>query len=182
MNLQEIYSKWSSNGDDCGFGDKGTVHNYIESYNELLSPYQNQSNVLEIGLANGHSLEMWFEFFQNSNIYGIDITDQGIKHLIKDPRFSIVIGDACNTNTFDNFKDIKFDVVIDDGSHILEHQIKTFDILKNRMKEGGIYIIEDVTNLDEVRHIFQQLHTNCEIRDTRDVKDRYDDVLIIYKF
>jgi len=37
------------------------------------------------------------------------------------------------------------DIIIDDGSHVPEHQINTFNFLFDKMlKNGGIYIIEDI--------------------------------------
>jgi hypothetical protein len=75
-----------------------------------------------------------------------------------------------------------FDVLIDDGSHRLADQLSTFQIFKNRIKPGGIYIIEDVVELDRVKNIFLGLHNNVEIIDNRHIKDRHDDVLIVYKF
>ena len=35
------------------------------------------------------------------------------------------------------------DIIIDDGSHINEHVIKTFNLLFPKLKDGGIYVIED---------------------------------------
>ena len=39
----------------------------------------------------------------------------------------------------------KFDVIIDDGSHIPWHQIFTLEtIFDTFLKDGGVYIIEDI--------------------------------------
>ena len=78
--------------------------------------------------------------------------------------------------------DYKFDYIIDDGSHMEQDQIKTFQMLKPFMKEGGVYIIEDILALDQNAHRFRALHHNCEIVDLRKQKGRFDDVLIIYRF
>ena len=80
--LEEIYSQFSQNR-DCGHGDKGTTHSYIESYDRLLSPYRDKKiNFLEIGLAYGESLEMWWEYFggmdSKASIYGVDRTSSQI--------------------------------------------------------------------------------------------------------
>ena len=37
----------------------------------------------------------------------------------------------------------EIDVIIDDGSHINEHVIETFNLLFPKLKDGGIYVIED---------------------------------------
>ncbi|MDA9821055.1 hypothetical protein N9C56_00790 [Paracoccaceae bacterium] len=39
---------------------------------------------------------------------------------------------------------IKFDVILDDGSHVPEHQILTINKLWDLVEPGGIYIIEDI--------------------------------------
>jgi hypothetical protein len=50
------------------------------------------------------------------------------------------------------------------------------------MNAGGIFIIEDVDCLDKKRDEFIKLHSNCEIIDNRSILNRYDDVLIVYRF
>ena len=50
------------------------------------------------------------------------------------------------------------------------------------MKTNGIYIIEDIQNLDSTIDRYKELHNNVEIIDNRHIKNRVDDVLVIYKF
>lgn len=178
--LQEIYSSHTS---PEGHGDKGTAHSYIDVYAELLESYRDNSNILEIGMYYGQSLEMWEKYFTNSNIYGIDIHDRIPSHVKKNCDFTPIIGDATNSDILNKLpNDMTFDVIIDDGSHRLNDQVMTFEIFKSRMKPGGIYIIEDIQNLDRDKKIFLGLHENVEIIDRRSVKGRYDDILIVYKF
>ena len=37
-----------------------------------------------------------------------------------------------------------FDIIIDDGSHKMNHQQISFDVLFPHLKSGGIYVIEDL--------------------------------------
>ena len=37
----------------------------------------------------------------------------------------------------------ELDIIIDDGSHINEHVIRTFQYLFPKLKSGGIYVVED---------------------------------------
>lgn len=178
--LNEIYKKWSFVD---GHGDKGTAHTYIPEYERLLSPYRyKKPNFLEIGIAYGESLEMWYEYFQGAKIHGIDIWDKEIGPYLKDERFNINIVDATKKEVLDRLDNTTFDIIIDDGSHRFEDQVATFNILKDRMNVGGIFIIEDVDCLDQKREEFINLHSNCEIIDNRSLLNRYDDVLIIYRF
>jgi cephalosporin hydroxylase len=179
--LAEIYRNYQT---PDGQGDKGTAHSYIEKYEELLEPYRDNSTVLEIGIAGGYSLHMWGEYFNESKIYGVDISPEILNNpnLISD-KFNIIHSDATTPEFLEKIKNLTFDVIIDDGSHFLHHQLSSFNLLKSKLKKGGIYIIEDVTNLDDnIKDIFKKLHNNCEIVDLRNIKGRYDDVLIIYRF
>ena len=170
----------------CGHGDKGTVHSYIPEYERLLSPYREKNiKLLEVGIAYGESLEMWHEYFSKGKIYGVDIHTNEIGPYLNDERFDISIIDATNPLIKSYFEGDKFDIIIDDGSHRFEDQVKTFNLLRDHMNEGGIYIIEDVANLDSVKKEFlhlKGLSWECEIIDLRDKKNRQDDVLIAYKF
>ena len=35
------------------------------------------------------------------------------------------------------------DIIVDDGSHLNEHVIETFEVLFPLLKDGGIYVVED---------------------------------------
>ena len=187
--LQEIY-EGHSNDSGAGHGDKGTVHSYIPEYERLFSPYRDKKiNVLEIGIAYGESLELWYKYFNNAKIFGADIHDVEIfSDKFKpggykdDERFTIWISDATKPEFLDVIGDTKFDIIIDDGSHILQHQVDTFKLLKPRMNKGGIYVIEDVANvmIDEIE--FEELHDNMETIDLRHKKGRYDDAMFVFKF
>jgi len=178
--LSSIYDRYSF---PEGHGDKGTAHTYIDEYSKLLEPYRSNITFLEIGLSHGESIQMWSEYFEKTKIYGVDITDAHIRHLLNDPRFNIIIGDATKGNFIDYLpENIFFDVIIDDGSHRLNDQLSTFDLLKNKMNKGGLYIIEDVLHIDNTKSKFQSIHDNCEIMDNRKIKNRHDDVLVVYRF
>lgn len=187
--LQEIYEDHSDNT-GVGHGDKGTVHSYIESYDKLLSPYRDKNiNFLEIGIAYGESLELWYKYFNNAKIHGADIHDVEIfSDKVKpggykdDERFTIWIENATEPKFLDVIGDTKFDIIIDDGSHRIHDQVNSFNLLKERMNPGGIYIIEDIQCLDLEEIELEELHDNVEIIDLRKVKNRYDDVLVVYRF
>jgi len=101
--------------------------------------------ILEIGVLNGGSLEMWREYFPNSVIVGIDINPDCIKHEQADKDIFVRIGDQSNSEFLQDLINEfgKFDLVIDDGSHHVAHVKKTFDYLYERISPDGIYFIED---------------------------------------
>lgn len=182
MTLQEIYNKHKV-GD---WPDKGSVHSYIEVYEEILAPYRHTAkNILEIGLMSGESLRMWTEYFKGSWVFGIDCDIRPVNGMadltqaIADG-LNIVIGDASNPEVIENwFKGLKFDVVIEDANHSVEQQLQIYSVLKPYMNKGSIYIIEDIQNIDETKAIFNAI--GGEVIDRRQKKHRYDDVLVIIK-
>jgi hypothetical protein len=70
-------------------------------------------------------------------------------------------------------------VIIDDASHSLPETVLTFAALWPVVKMGGMYVIEDVQNVEEWKAAF----SGCkfDIIDNRHVKNRYDDVLFVFK-
>jgi 23S rRNA U2552 (ribose-2'-O)-methylase RlmE/FtsJ len=91
---------------------------------------------------------MWQEYFPNAIIHGIDINPSCKAH--EDNRIKIHIGDQSDDDFLKSlvqtFGNDNLDAVLDDGSHITNHQIKTFDYLYSKLSDDGIYIIEDLRN------------------------------------
>ena len=169
MTLTEIWEKYKS--------DKGTVHSYIPYYEKILEEYKNTENgVLEIGVSLGASIKMWREYFTEAKIYASDIR-----------LYQYVLDEIKNVNWIkgnqiieETFKDVSnLDVIIDDGSHHIMDQIKSFNILFPKLNNGGVYIIEDIRDLDRDRKKIEKINGgNITIHDWRKEKDRYDDVII----
>ena len=172
MTLADIYERYAIHGPDVGHGDKGSTHSYIEVYERLLAPYRDSCTFLEVGLAMGLSVAMWDEYFGRAcDLHGADI------HIAFDttPYRRWVFHEADATKCAP--PRTRFDVVIDDGSHMTADQIATRDLLLPRMNPNGLYIIEDILDLEATRHLFP----GAEILDLRATKGRFDDVLIIYR-
>jgi len=125
-------------------------HGYMEFYQSHFSSLRRKKlNILEIGVggrddpkSGGASLRMWQEYFSNSLIYGIDIFD---KSSLEDKRMKIFQG---NQNEPAFLKKVAAQVgplhiIIDDGSHINEHVITSFQTLCPYLQNGGSYVIED---------------------------------------
>lgn len=179
--LTEIFNEIGNNtGKDIGCNDKGGLHTYLETYDRLFQPFQKGCRMLEIGLALGDSIKLWDRYFENSTIVGVDIsivfTPEQYKNDVR-----IIEANATRPEFLDDIEYLSFDLVVDDGSHMENDQVATFELLKNKMNKGGIYIIEDILALDQNRKRFEKLHDNCEIIDMRHT-GRFDNVLIIYLF
>ena len=164
------------------------MHSYVEVYEELLAPYRRQDVVaLEIGIMGGASLRMFEEYFSEGIVYGIDLNDHpmdmaDLRPMITEGTHRIVLMDATNSEAVNrNFQRVKFDVVIEDASHILEHQLTIYENFKSKLNPGAVYIIEDVDRVDEVRPIFERIDPSKTVRvmDRRHIKGRFDDVLVV---
>ena len=138
MNLKELSIKYGANKVWT------LTHDYLASYELHFGKFITQAiDLLEIGVQYGGSLRMWEEFFPKAKIIGIDIDPECSK--VSAGRISVVVGDQGDRDFLDDFsKDKTFDIVIDDGSHQVTHQIGTFQRLWPIVKPGGLYIIEDL--------------------------------------
>jgi len=124
--------------------DKAFFHSFTDFYYEYFKNIKEENlNILELGILNGSSLMMLRDFFTNSTIYGIDINNDSIKDY--GPRIKTFLCSQIDNNKMDKlFDNIKFDIIIDDGSHITLHQLKSLGYLYKKVKKNGIYICEDV--------------------------------------
>ena len=121
---------------------------YVETYNDALNNLKDKPiSLLEIGVQNGGGLEIWSKYFPcASRIIGCDIDEKCGSLKYTDERISVVIGDINNVETQEKIFGIEsqFDLIIDDGSHTSNDIVKTFLDLFPKVKNDGIYIIEDL--------------------------------------
>jgi cephalosporin hydroxylase len=118
---------------------------YFPVYEKHFKPLTDKPiKVLEIGILNGGSLQMWRKYFHpDSVIVGIDINPDCKVH--EEDDVHVRIGDQSDPEFLQSLIDEfgKFDLVIDDGSHHVSHVNKTFQFLYPKIQNTGIYLIED---------------------------------------
>ena len=119
---------------------------YFPIYDRHFSWYANKSlTFLEIGVARGGSLQMWQRFFGPlAKIVGIDIRERSKSY--EAPGTLVRIGDQADEQFLQSLID-EFgvpDIVLDDGSHQMEHIAKTFNFLYPRLPKNGVYMVEDL--------------------------------------
>ena len=146
MNELEIIAR--KTGTDKRTNDEGQniYHGYTDTYYQLFAneKYEYQ-DILEIGVQSGASHLMWEEFFPNATIYGIDLGTDPLYKNVSNDRIKILLADQTDKGTIlEYFKNITFNVVIDDGSHLSKHHQQSFRFLWPKVKSGGYYIIEDL--------------------------------------
>ncbi|MDB4845545.1 class I SAM-dependent methyltransferase [Candidatus Pelagibacter sp.] len=136
--------------------DKGSVFNknlgsgFTKFYEKHLNKFKNDRiNILEIGSYSGASAAAFAKYFPNSKIYCLDIN---LRNFIYSSNRIFPFGiDSSNKkmllsflNKIDFFKKIKFfDIIIDDGSHMLSDQLFSLNYFYRYVKKNGFYIIED---------------------------------------
>lgn len=123
----------------------GKIDHFIDVYEKHLAPFRGRSvRLLEIGVHRGGSLELWRAYFgEEAVIHGIDIDPSA-----QDAAPSDTMVHVGSQSDVDFLKRIvedhgPFDIVIDDGSHLMDHQIKSFEFLFPTMTAQGLYICED---------------------------------------
>ena len=119
---------------------------YFDVYDKHLSRFRGKSpKILEIGVQNGGSIDMWQQYFgEGTKIVGIDVLPE-CANLNYNGDVEIVIGDQSSEQFWDEFleKYGEFDIVIDDGGHTMIQQITTINKVFPFVKEGGVFICED---------------------------------------
>lgn len=121
---------------------------YVNEYDRLFRDLKsNDISLLEIGIQNGGSLEIYAKYFQSFHvIVGCDVNPQCYNLKYEDERISLVIGDINSLRVFEEISNIsnQFDIIIDDGSHKPNDIISTFANYFNLVKKNGMYIVEDM--------------------------------------
>lgn len=182
-------------------------HNYVHSYANMFEPIRLQvRSVLEIGIGvkhmpdvkeyeSGNSLRCWRDYFPNANIYGVDIDET--TNMGDEDRIFTYTGDQYSAgdlqHVIDSKKEPYFDIIIDDGSHIMVHQVFSFEVLSPHLRnDGGMYIIEDVAPQyhqgfkdlsvfsEETRDIIRK-NFHVEYIDTTQERGRVDDFLVVFR-
>jgi len=121
---------------------------YLTEYDRLFAPYQSRPvRLLEIGVQNGGSLEIWDQYFPNARkIIGCDIDPKCAALRYGSTRIGVVVGDAnsddCESKILQHAP--TFDIIIDDGSHRSSDIIRSFGRYFPYLDVNGIYVAEDL--------------------------------------
>ena len=164
--LVEIQEKLKFNTDKHRMpGKQSKSHTYLPEYDKLFKKFKYEPiNILEIGVLDGSSLNLWAEYFPNAKIYGADLFKRKSFKKVKEKtskykNISLHIVDSVNEkirNQHDNGREKlfeilgeeKFHIIIDDGDHKPTSQLKTFNNFINKLHPDGLYIIEDIWDWD----------------------------------
>jgi hypothetical protein len=121
---------------------------YLTECDRLFDDYRDKPvRLLEIGVQNGGSLEIWSKYFSNASaLIGCDINPDCARLSYDDPRIGVIVGDANAPDVREQvlLRSPQFDIIIDDGSHLSSDIIKSFALYFPRVVEGGVFIAEDL--------------------------------------
>lgn len=147
--MSKLYELGQKHGTDktaiSASGDLSYLHIYEHLFS-TLDQYQ-EIRILEIGVRGGNSINMWQERFPNAIVVGVDICECDFEVL--DPsRFIFYQADQRN---IEKLKEIglahkSYDLIIDDGSHLISDYIESFYALYPFLRRNGYYVIEDLYN------------------------------------
>jgi hypothetical protein len=169
LSLRQIWQELADKGHGT---DKGSAHSYLPVYEKLFAPYRDQPiRLLEIGVDRGYSLEMWRAYFTHAEIVGLDIAAP-----IEVPGVTVLQGDSTDQTVAEEIGD--FDIIIDDGSHGWQDQMRTFQLFDGNLSFSGLYVIEDIASEEGLRELrnFAAFHAI----DFRSQSGQPDDVMLIY--
>jgi len=165
--------------------DKGSGHhNYTKLYDHMFSYFRHEKlNILEIGVGSvnpnipsnmsggelgkiykpGASIRGWIEYFPNSQVYCCDIDleilnfdNERIHSFFFDQTNDYIMKSVTHNGIL---KDVKFDIIIDDGPHTWASQEWFFRNYYSLLNEGGVLMCEDIheANRNNLAYIKREL-------------------------
>ena len=160
--IDDLLNKYAS--------DKHSQNGYAPIYHGLFKHLRDAPiSMLEIGIGTmlpnvycsmyghdlpgyrpGASLRAWRDYFAHpdSTIHGMDVQPDTM--ITDEPKITTHL---CNSTDLSALRDAlvyahRFDIILDDGSHIAEQQFLTLQNLWPFLKRNGLYVIEDVNRVD----------------------------------
>jgi cephalosporin hydroxylase len=189
--ILDIIIKNNINGFECHGGtDKASCHSYDEIYSRLLSKYKDTSGtILEIGVQYGGSALLWYEYLPKFNLVlldNVDIVHPSIWERLSKERYEFITRDAFTKDTIDSLNQKYpegFDIIVEDGPHDIITQTFTITEYSKLLKSGGTLIIEDIQDYSYIDTLMTSVkegdYSTLEFYDLRDIKGRYDDLIIV---
>lgn len=179
--IKNIYNNLD-NWEICENPEPYIGHTYGDSYDEIFEEFDRDSNIdfLEIGIQKGGSLLAWKDYFINANIYGVDILDSILPEYRK-TEFNYIISDIKDNSVKEILKNVYFDIIIDDGSHYLNDVLFVVSNYLEKLKKGGVLIIEDCQQPEHwLQEVTNLVPSGFSIT-TKDLRGGYDNFLIVIK-
>lgn len=126
------------------------AHAYTPFYSMLFSPFKYKKLIFgEIGIYKNASTKCWREFFPFAKLYAWDNEKELIENAKNDNLQNVVYDfiDVQSDASIDhalNKTNVKFDILIDDSSHMFWDQIRIIRNCWKYLNVGAILVIEDI--------------------------------------
>ena len=137
------------------FNSYKQVHDYTAFYQENLKELKDKKlDILEIGTAKGDGIASFYFYFPYSKLIGVD--NNPFRTRYKSKRIRNIYVDISSKQILKNLTNHlnqKFDLIVDDCSHKLIDQILCFSENFKNLKNGGIYVVEDL-NFPEIHKMY----------------------------
>lgn len=122
------------------------AHGYAKIYEKYLKEHKEKNlNIIELGSFYGNASAAFYFYFKNSQIYSADINPD--MYLYRSKRLTNFFTDTSSRSSIERNilrKNIQYDLIIEDASHMLKDQIISLFILFKSLKPGGFFIIEEI--------------------------------------
>lgn len=122
------------------------AHGYAKIYENYFKEIKkNKMNIIELGAFYGNASAALYFYFKNSFIFSADINPD--MFLYRSKRIKNFYTDTSSRSSIqENLlkMDIKFDIIIEDASHMLKDQIISLFMLFKSLQSGGLFIIEEI--------------------------------------
>jgi hypothetical protein len=117
-------------------------HGYGPFYDRIFDAAKRDDliSIAEIGVFRGGSLRLWRDWFNNADIIGLDLDTSSLPDI--DGVELAQVKTAYELSVWDSLG--RFSVIIDDGSHVKEHQAFCLTALRKYVLPGGWIIVEDI--------------------------------------
>ena len=119
------------------------IKNIIE--NILIKNNYKKIKILEFGVDKGISTSLFLKFCNktNSKLYSVDIIDYS--RIIKNKDWKFLQSRDDNFKKVNKFRDWPVDIIFLDTEHTAKHVEKIFYMYINKLKVGGLFIIDDIS-------------------------------------
>ena len=176
--LNDLFIKFNCDKGSYFVQDQKKIlsHNYSIFYEKYFKSLKDRKlNLLELGSHEGKGLASFYFYFPYSKIFGANINPFQMR--FESNRITELFVDVSNQkilNSLSNHIKEDLDIIIDDASHNMRDIIITFLIFFKKLKRGGIYVIEDVNQLEVFKELKPYINEPTPLEILRSFKKKED--------
>ena len=141
--------------------DKDTYHSYVPLYETIFQSIHFSDVLMEIGVSIGGSLRA-FRDMLGCKVVGLDVVNKIGKENLDNIEFIVMDAYAeKDVQALARF-DGKCAAVIDDGSHVPEHQYFVAANYGRFLRPGGLLVVEDICSYAVAKRIIEELPSDLK--------------------